>query len=233
MTSSKWFRKGMKNGIPIAAGYFAVSFALGIAAKNVGMDAIQAGYMSVSMVASAGEFAAIGLIGSAAGILESILTSIVVNMRYFLMSVSLTQKLPEDVRPVHRFLLPFFVTDEIFGLSATVEGKLHPAYTYGIALPSISGWAAGTVLGVVVGNILPAWAGNALGVAMYGMFLAIIIPPAKVDHFIGLLVAASMGLSFLCSVLPYISKIGSGFRIILLTLILSALAAWIKPREVE
>ncbi|MDD6351774.1 MAG: AzlC family ABC transporter permease [Lachnospiraceae bacterium] len=233
MTSSKWFRKGMKNGIPIAAGYFAVSFALGIAAKNVGMDAIQAGYMSVSMVASAGEFAAIGLIGSAAGILESILTSIVVNMRYFLMSVSLTQKLPEDVSPVHRFLLPLFVTDEIFGLSATVEGKLHPAYTYGIALPSISGWAAGTVLGVVVGNILPAWAGNALGVAMYGMFLAIIIPPAKVDHFIGLLVALSMGLSFLCSVLPYISKIGSGFRIILLTLILSALAAWIKPREVE
>ncbi|MDD6351007.1 MAG: AzlC family ABC transporter permease [Lachnospiraceae bacterium] len=233
MTSLKWFRKGMKNGIPIAAGYFAVSFALGIAAKNVGMDAIQAGYMSLSMLASAGEFAAISLIGSAAGILEAILTTIVVNMRYFLMSVSLTQKLSEEVRPLHRFLLPLFITDEIFGLSATVEGDLKPAYTYGIALPSVAGWTAGTVLGVIVGNILPVWAGNALGVAMYGMFLAIVIPPAKTDHFIGLLVALSMALSFLCSVLPYISKIGSGFRIIILTLLLSALAAWIKPREVE
>ncbi|MEE3357016.1 MAG: AzlC family ABC transporter permease [Lachnospiraceae bacterium] len=231
MTNRQWFFKGIKNGIPICLGYFAVSFALGISARSVGMDAIQSGFMSFTMLASAGEFAAITLIGGMAGFIEIVLTTLVVNMRYFLMSMSLTQKLSSDTSWIHRLLIPFFVTDEIFGLSATVDGDLNPCYTYGIAFPSVIGWTIGTVLGVIVGNILPVWLVSALGVAMYGMFLAIIVPPVKTDRFIGLLVLLSMGMSWLFSALPYISKISLGFRIIILTLSLSALAAWIKPRK--
>lgn len=233
MKNKDWLLRGMRNGIPICLGYFAVSFALGIAARNVGMDAIQAGYMSVTMVASAGEFAAIGLVGSSAGLLEVILTTLVVNMRYFLMSLGLAGKLTEGTKPVHRFVLPFFVTDEIFGLSATVEGPLNPFYTYGIAIPSIAGWFAGTVLGVIVGNILPVWAVNGLSVAMYGMFLAIVIPPVHTNRFIGLLVAVSMAASGLFSVLPYLSRISSGFRVIILTVLIAGIASVLKPVSEE
>ena len=194
----------MLAGIPICMGYFAVSFALGIAARNTGMNALQSFVMSLTMVASAGQFAAIGLIGAGAGFIEMITTTLIVNLRYFLMSCSLTQKLDPD-------------------------GYLHPFYTYGITFVSVSGWCAGTVLGVIVGNILPAAAADAMGVAMYGMFLAIIIPPAKKNHFVGGLVAVSMLGSFLFTVLPVLRSVSSGFRVIILTLVLAGAAALIRP----
>ena len=225
----KVFLRGMKHGIPICAGYFAVSFALGIAARSIGMDALQAFVMSLTMVASAGEFAAVTLIGTGAGIIEMITTALIVNLRYFLMSCSLTQKLDPEMKPVHRFLLPYCVTDEIFGLSVSVDGWLDPFYTYGITLISVSGWCAGTVLGVLVGNILPDMVSNALGVAMYGMFLAIIIPPAKKNSFIGLLVAVSMLLSWIFSAAPVLRMISSGFRIIILTILIAGVAAVLRP----
>ena len=227
------FLRGMKHGIPICAGYFAVSFALGIAARGIGMDALQAFVMSLTMVASAGEFAAVTLIGSGAGVVEMIITSLIVNLRYFLMSCSLTQKLDPGMKPVHRFGLPYCVTDEIFGLSVSVDGWLNPVYTYGITLISVSGWCAGTVLGVLVGNILPDMVSNALGVAMYGMFLAIIIPPAKKDSFIGILVCVSMLLSWIFSAAPYLKMISSGFRIIILTILIAGIAAVIRPAGLD
>lgn len=219
----------MKNGIPIMLGYFAVSFALGIAAKNVGMDAIQAGYMSITMLASAGEFAALNLIASTAGVIEAILTCLVVNLRYFLMSCSLSQKLDPKMKLRHLFLLAHFVTDELFGISIVVDGYLNPFYTYGAALVSAFGWTVGTVLGVIVGNILPLRVANAMGVAMYGMFLAIVIPPAKKDKFLGLVVVISMAASFIFTKLPLLRDISSGFRIIILTVLIAGIAACIKP----
>ena len=117
-----WFVRGLRDGIPICMGYFAVSFALGITARGVGMNALQAGLMSLGMVASAGEYAAIVLIGSSAGVFEMITTCIVVNLRYFLMSCSLSQKLSPDLPFYHRFMLPYCITDEIFGLSSAVQG---------------------------------------------------------------------------------------------------------------
>ena len=126
-------------------------------------------------------------------------------------------------------ILAFFVTDENFGLSVTVPGYLCPFYSYGIALISVAGWCAGTVLGVLAGNILPATLTNALSVAMYGMFLAIIIPPGKKNRFLLGLVAVSMGLSGLFAVLPYVRQISSGFRIIILTLVIAGAAAVIRP----
>jgi len=228
-----WFLYGLRNGIPICMGYFAVSFALGIAARNAGMDAAQSFVMSLTMVASAGQFAAINLIASGAGVIEMITTSVIVNLRYFLMSCSLTQKLKADSGLQHRFLLAYCMTDEIFGLSVSVDGTLEPWYTYGITIVSVSGWCAGTVLGVLMGNILPVWASNALGVAMYGMFLAIIIPPAKKEHFIGGLVAVSMFASWLFTVLPGLKQISSGFRVIILTIVIAGVAAAVRPHDEE
>ena len=230
-SAAGWFAYGLRNGIPICMGYFAVSFALGISARNAGMNSVQSFVMSLTMVASAGQFAAINLISAGAGIFEMITTSVIVNLRYFLMSCSLTQKLDPKNSPLHRFLLAYCMTDEIFGLSVSVDGFLDPRYTYGITAVSVSGWCAGTVLGVLMGNILPAWASNALGVAMYGMFLAIIIPPAKKNHFIGGLVAVSMLASWLFSVIPGLDDISSGFRVIILTIVIAGIAAALRPRE--
>ena len=231
MLSNYTFVRGMRDGIPICLGYFAVSFALGIAGRGVGMNAVQAFVMSLTMVASAGQFAAITLIGAGAGIIEMITTTVVVNLRYLLMSCSLTQKLSPETKLLHRLALSYCMTDEIFGLSISVDGFLRPVYTYGITVISVSGWCLGTVLGVVAGNILPALVTNALGVAMYGMFLAIIIPPAKENHFLGALVAVSMAASGLFSILPYLRAISSGFRVIILTILIAGIAAVIHPIE--
>lgn len=231
MLSNYTFVRGMRDGIPICLGYFAVSFALGIAGRGVGMNAVQAFVMSLTMVASAGQFAAITLIGAGAGIIEMITTTVVVNLRYLLMSCSLTQKLSPETKLLHRLALSYCMTDEIFGLSISVDGFLRPVYTYGITVISVSGWCLGTVLGVIAGNILPALVTNALGVAMYGMFLAIIIPPAKENHFLGALVAVSMAASGLFSVLPYLKAISSGFRVIILTILIAGIAAVIHPIE--
>lgn len=231
MLSNYTFVRGMRDGIPICLGYFAVSFALGIAGRGVGMNAVQAFVMSLTMVASAGQFAAINLIGAGAGIIEMITTTIVVNLRYLLMSCSLTQKLSPETKLLHRLALSYCMTDEIFGLSISVDGFLRPVYTYGITMISVSGWCLGTVLGVVAGNILPALVTNALGVAMYGMFLAIIIPPAKENHFLGALVAVSMAACGLFSILPYLKAISSGFRVIILTILIAGIAAVIHPIE--
>ncbi len=225
----QWFVLGLRNGIPICMGYFAVSFALGIAARSGGLHAFQAFLMSLMMVASAGEFAAVTLIASGAGVIEMVITSLIVNLRYFLMSCSLTQKIRPETPLIHRFLLAQGITDEIFGLSVSVEGWLEPLYTYGMLLISASGWCAGTVLGVVMGNILPGWVTNGLSVAMYGMFLAIIIPPSRKSGFILGLVAVSMAASGLFSVLPGVRLISSGFRIIILTVLIAGAAAVIRP----
>ena len=226
-----WFVKGLRDGIPICMGYFAVSFALGITARGVGMNALQAGLMSMGMVASAGEYAAIVLIGSSAGVFEMITTCIVVNLRYFLMSCSLSQKLSPDLPFYHRFMLPYCITDEIFGLSSAVQGWLDPRYSYGMTVISVAGWTTGTVLGVLLGNIMPAWAVNALSVSLYGMFLAIIIPPARKDRFIAGLVVISMAASGLFSVLPLLREISGGFQVIILTLLIAGAAAFIHPIE--
>lgn len=226
-----WFVRGLRDGIPICMGYFAVSFALGITARGVGMNALQAGLMSLGMVASAGEYAAIVLIGSGAGVFEMITTCIVVNLRYFLMSCSLSQKLSPDLPFYHRFMLPYCITDEIFGLSSAVQGWLDPRYSYGMTIISVAGWTTGTVLGVLLGNIMPAWAVNALSVSLYGMFLAIIIPPARKDRFIAGLVVTSMAASGLFAVLPLLREISGGFKVIILTLLIAGAAAFIHPIE--
>ncbi|MDO4476095.1 MAG: AzlC family ABC transporter permease [Lachnospiraceae bacterium] len=227
--NASYFRRGLRVGIPISLGYMAVAFALGISCKSAGMNALQSGFMSAGMLASAGEYAAVTLIGSCAGALEMITTTIIVNLRYLLMGSALSQKIGPDTPLVHRFLLSYCITDEIFGVCSSVEGNLVPSYAYGCTLISAIGWVAGTVGGVLAGSILPAWLVNALSVALYGMFLAVIIPAARKDRFIAGVVLLSMLSSYLFSAMPVLNRISDGFRIILLTLLIAGAAALIRP----
>ena len=228
---SACFLRGLRDGVPIAMGYLAVAFTLGITAANIDMTAVQSFLMSLGMVASAGEYAAIILIGSAAGVTEMIATTLIINLRYFLMSCSLSQKLSPDEPMWKRCLLAYCVTDELFGISSAVPGYLEPVYTYGAAVVSVAGWCLGTVLGVVAGDILPVRLASAMNVALYGMFLAIIIPPAKKSSFMAGLVVISMAASYVFTVIPVLSDISEGFRIIILTVIIAGAAAFIRPAE--
>ena len=222
------FLQGLKVGIPICLGYFAVAFALGITARRIGISAVQSGVMSVGMLASAGEFAAVTLIGQGAGIFEMITTTVIVNLRYLLMGAALSQKAGEKTSLLHRFLLSYCITDEIFGVCMSKD-LLNPFFAYGTTLISAAGWTAGTMLGVVMGNILPVMLVDALSVALYGMFLAVIIPASKKDRFIAGIVVVSMAASALFSYLPVLNNISSGFRVIILTLLIAGAAAFIRP----
>lgn len=231
MSSDKktWFQKGLKDGIPIALGYFAVSFTLGITAKNAGLTALQAMLASFTLNASAGEFAGFTLIAAGASYIEVAVMEFVANARYLLMSCALSQKLSLDTPLWQRLLIGYDVTDEIFGISVAVPGKLHPYYTFGAIAIAVPGWSFGTYFGVLMGNVLPPNVVSALSVGLYGMFIAIIIPPARKSKIIAGVVAFSMAASFAFAKLPLISGISSGVRTIILTVVISALAALLFP----
>lgn len=224
-----WFLKGLKDGIPIAMGYFAVSFALGFTASSAGLTVFQATLASLLCNASAGEYAGFVGIASKVSYLTMATMIAVVNIRYLLMSASLSQKLPEETSLPHRLLVGFWITDEIFGASVTVPGKLNPFYNYGLAISSLSFWALGTCLGAIVGNVVPDNIVSALGVLLYGMFLAIIIPPAKENRIVRFLIILAMASSFVFSKLPGLSSISNGTRISILTILISGAAAFLFP----
>ena len=223
------YREGLRDGIPIALGYLAVSFTLGIAARNLHIRALPATIMSLVNFTSAGEFAALGIISAGAPYLEMIISQAIINLRYLLMSCALSQKLAPDASLFHRFWTGFFITDEIFGVSAGRPGHLNPFYTYGTASIAIPGWALGTCLGVILGTALPDRITRALSVALYGMFLAVIIPPARKDRIIAGLVVISMLASYLFTMIPALSGISSGMRVIILTVLISGAAAFLFP----
>ena len=225
--------RGFRDGIPISLGYFAVAFSLGIAARNAGLTAFQAMLTSLLNNASAGEFAAFTLIGAGAGYVEVALMTLVSNARYLLMSCALSQKLDPDTPLLPRMLIGFDVTDEIFGVSIAFPGRLNPFYTYGVILAALPGWALGTYFGVLMGNALPARLVSALSVSLYGMFIAIIIPPARQSRVVAMFVIVSMALSGLLSAVELFHFLSSGARIILLTVVISAVAAWKFPIREE
>lgn len=233
MNNKQWFLQGMKHGIPIATGYFAVSLTLGIAARKAGISALEATVMSLTMHASAGQFAAISLIASGAGYMEMILTEIVVNLRYVLMSCALSQKIRRDIPFFHRFFVAYDVTDEIFGISVAVDGKLNPFYTYGAMSVASPGWALGTCVGALLGNIMPDRLLSAMNLALYGMFIAIVVPPAKKNRVLTGIVLVSVVASTLFAYLPVIGEISSGFQIMILTIVIAGIAAVLFPVEEE
>lgn len=231
MSAGKWYLKGLRDGIPIMLGYFAVAIALGINARGAGMTALQATVASLLNNASAGEYVGFTLIAAGASYIEMFVMEAIANARYLLMSTALSQRLSESVPLVQRLLLGFVVTDEIFGASVSVEGNIRPAYPYGLFTVATVGWAAGTCVGVLLGNVLPVRVVSALSVALFGMFIAIFIPPAKKDKVVAVLVVLSFALSFLFSRLGPLSSIPEGIRTIILTVALSLGAALLFPRK--
>jgi len=229
MNRRKWFLKGMRAGIPISLGYFAVALALGIAAKNAGISSWQAALTSLLINASAGEYAGFTLIAAGATYLEVAVMEAVANARYLLMSASLSQKLKSGVPLWQRLLLGFTVTDEIFGVSIGLPVPLDPFFTYGTFCVATLGWTSGTFVGVVLGDVLPLPIISALSVGLYGMFISIFIPEARKNRVVLGLVAVSFAASFACSVLPFVSKISEGIRIIILTVVISLVAALLFP----
>ena len=225
----KNYFSGLRDGVPIALGYFAVAFTLGIHAREAGLTAFQATLSSLLTNASAGEYAGFALICQAAGALEIIVMMVVINARYLLMSCSLSQKLAPDTPFWQRMLLGQCVTDEIFGISSAVPGYLDPFYSFGAFSVASPGWAAGTALGVILGNALPARAVSALSVGLYGMFIAIVVPPCRKSKVLAFVVTLSMALSFVCSVWPLLSFLSEGMRTIALTVLIAGGAALLFP----
>ena len=233
-TNQSCLRAGMRDGMPIALGYFAVSFTLGITARNAGLSAIQAMVASLTNNASAGEYAALALIAAGASYLEVAVMTLISNARYLLMSCALSQKLPPHTPLRHRLLVAYDITDEIFGISVARPGYLNPWYTYGAMSVAIPGWGIGTFLGVVMGNVLPLRLVSALSVGLYGMFLAIIIPPARHSRVIAGLVAISFAASFLANRWELLAGVSSGVKTIVLTVVIALAAAILFPvREEE
>lgn len=223
------FKDGIRDGIPIALGYAAVSFALGIAARNHGLSWIEATVMSLLNNTSAGEFAALEQIQINAPLIELALIQLIINLRYLLMSCALSQKLAQETSFWHRLAIGFDVTDEIFGISIAYPGKLNPFYSYGAMMVSIPCWAFGTCMGVLLGNALPASIVSALSVALYGMFIAIVIPPARESRVLAGVVLVSMASSILFDLLPMPEWMSGGMKIIFLTVVISLGAAVLFP----
>ncbi len=234
MSNFTLFKRGFRNGIPIFLGYLAVSFTFGIAARDAGLSSLQTILISATNLTSAGQFAALGIIAAQASYIEMALTQLVINLRYCLMSSSLSQRFDEKMKPHHRFLIAFGVTDEIFGVSsAYLQENVPPAYCYGLIAASWPGWVLGTALGCLSGSVLPSGVLSALGVALYGMFIAIIVPPAKNNKVLLGIVAISMLSSLVFAITPILKEISSGFRVIILTLAIAGVAAYFFPVEEE
>lgn len=229
-----WFGRGVRDGVPIGLGYFAVAFAFGIQAAAARLSPAQSGFMSILNLTSAGQAAAVVLLGVGTTYAELAFTQLVINLRYLLMSCSLSQKIAPETSVLHRMLIGYGVTDELFGIASGVPGRLPPYYSYGALLVAAPSWALGTVLGALAGNLLPARFTSALGVALFAMFLAVILPPARKSRVIAGLVCVSMIasslLTFLCERFAW-TALTEGFRIILLTVSISAVAAILFPVE--
>ena len=231
-TIRKTFLEGLRDGVPIALGYFAVAFSLGIAARGAGLTAFQGFVASTLCVASAGEYALFTLVGAGATYLEVALLTLITNARYVLMSCALSQRISPEMKNYHRYLIGAVVTDEIFGITIARPGYMEPAYNYGAIVASVPAWAVGTALGILMGNLLPARIVSALSVALYGMFLAIIVPPAKKSLAVALCVVLGFACSWCFGAIGVLAAaLSPGTRTIVLTVVLSAAAALIFPRK--
>lgn len=223
--------QGYRDGIPIGLGYFAVAVSLGIAARDYGFSAGHGFLASLITYASAGQYMGFALYATNSTLIELIILTFIINARYLLMGAALNQRMPEGTPLMRRVLVGTCITDEIFGITIARPGVPTPFYTFGAVVAAVPMWAAGTAVGIALGNVLPARIISALGVALFGMFLAVIIPPARKDRAVLAAVAVSFACSYAAVRLPYISSLSQGNRTILLTVVICSLFAMIAPRE--
>lgn len=223
------FINGIRDGIPIALGYFSVAFSLGIVAKKAGLNPFQGFLSSMLNHASAGEYAEFTVIMANAPYIEMAFVILITNIRYMLMSCALSQKFDPDTSYIHRFIVGFGITDEIFGISIGRAGALNPYYNYGAIAIALPAWSFGTAVGIVAGNILPVSVVSALSVALYGMFIAIIIPVSKTNKIVGGVVIISFLASFAVSRIPLFARISDSMKISILTVLIAGIAAVLFP----
>ncbi len=227
------FFNGIRDGFPIALGYFAVAFSLGIVAKKAGLNPFQGFISSMLNHASAGEYAELTVIMANAPYFEMAFVILVTNVRYLLMSCALSQKFAHETSMFHRFLVGFGITDEIFGISISRAGVLNPYYNYGAMIIAFPGWSLGTALGIIAGKVLPVFLVSALSVALYGMFLAVIVPVSKTNKIVGGVVIISFLASYLMSEIPLFDKLSDSLKISFLTVLIAGLAAFFFPVKEE
>ena len=225
------FLQGIRHGIPIALGYLSVSFAFGLQAVSMGLSWLQAVLISATNLTSAGQMAGLPLMISGAGMAEMALTQLTINLRYGLMSLSLGRKLDSSMGTLQRLIFSFANTDEIFAVASSRPGKVGRDYLYGLMLTPFLGWTLGTLLGGVAGTLLPAFVRSALGIAIYGMFLAIILPPARKRKPVRFVVLLSVGLSLCFRYIPGLNRISGGFVIIICAVAAAAAGAALYPEE--
>lgn len=227
------FVKGLKDGLPICLGYFSVSIAFGMSAAVLGIPVSMSVLISASNLTSAGQIAGADLLASHATLIELALTTLIINARYFLMSLSLTQKVPEDMPLWQRLLVSYGITDEIFAVEIGQKGILRFAYIAGLILISALGWISGTAVGGLAGELLPLQVSASLNIALYAMFIAIIIPPSITQKNVLFCTGSAALLSLLFSILPGFREISSGYTIILVTIVISTVSSLKYPVSEE
>lgn len=231
--TKKGFSKGIVDGLPICIGYFSVAFAFGIFAVGGGLTSIQALLISMTNVTSAGQLAAVPIIAGGGTLLELMATQIVINLRYALMSISLSQKFDKTVTLPHRFAIAFVNTDEVFAVATSKKGSVNKFYMYGLILTPFLGWSSGTIFGAIAGDILPAIVTNSLNIAIYGMFIAIVVPEIKISRSVLSCVLIAIALSCAFYFVPMLSKVPSGFSIIICALFAATVMAIVSPINIE
>ena len=227
--SKREFLRGITDGVPICLGYFSVAFAFGIFAVGNGLTVLQSLLISMTNVTSAGQLAAVPIMTSGGTLIELAVAQLVINLRYALMSVSLSQKLGKNVRMLDRFIVSFVNTDEVFAVASGNPDSVCREYLYGLIITPYIGWSAGTLVGAVAGNILPQLVITSLGVAIYGMFVAIVVPETRKHKATAACVLVSVLLSCVFRYTPVLNKISAGFVIIICAVAASALFAAVAP----
>ncbi len=228
------YKEGLKDGFPIALGYFAVAFSLGILARKANFTPVQGFINSFLNHASAGEYAVYTVVGAGASFVEMAVMTLVVNARYLLMSTALSQKFDSKTSLIGRILVGFTVTDELFAITIKRPGFIEPIYNMSAFMIAVLGWSFGTAFGIIAGELMPVRAVSALSVALYGMFLACIMPEARKHTIVAVLIVISFVLSYVASTLPVLDGISSGTKTIILTIVIASVAAILFPHpEVE
>ena len=227
------YRTGLNRGLGVGIGYFSVSFGFGAMAASKGISALDAALISVSNLTSAGQFAGLTLLVAGATLWEVILTQLVINSRYALMSLALSQKMGKDIGFWPRLLVAFINTDEIFALAIAEPGKLTTPFMLGLGTAPVIGWTGGTLLGALAGSVLPLNIRTALGVMLYGMFIAIVVPPARKERPVLVTVLLALVCSCLFAWVPMLKTVSSGIAIVICTVAAAAFCAWRFPVEDE
>lgn len=227
----KLFKKGIIDGLPIGIGYLSVSFAFGIFAVAAGLSSFETLFISMTNLTSAGQLAAVPIIASGGLMSELISSQVIINLRYALMSISLSQKFDGSIKLFDRFFLAFFNTDEVFAVAASKEGQVSKPYMYGLIITPYLGWSLGTIIGATLGNILPEIITSALGIAIYGMFIAIVTPVARKSRPVLVCVIISALLSCAFKFLPILNTVPGGFVIIICAVIAAAACAVLFPLD--